>query len=83
MSITNPKVDFQPGNAYESLGTVFSTFFGIVYLTRDFNTPTGVFIIDLDGDKDLDVLASSRSDNKIAWFENTGNFFGIAVYYAF
>ncbi len=38
---------------------------------------TSVYAIDLDGDGDLDVLSSSKNDNKIAWYENIdglGNF---------
>lgn len=32
---------------------------------------TSVFSIDMDGDGDIDVLSSSRLDNKVAWYENT------------
>ncbi len=32
----------------------------------------GVFAADMDGDGDLDVLAASRGDGKIAWYENLG-----------
>ena len=32
-----------------------------------------VFAIDLDGDGDIDVLSASTDDDKIAWYENTGN----------
>jgi len=32
-----------------------------------------VYAIDLDGDKDMDVLSASRVDDKIAWYENDGN----------
>ena len=31
-----------------------------------------VFAADIDGDGDLDVLAASRGDGKIAWYENLG-----------
>ena len=31
-----------------------------------------VFAVDLDGDGDTDVLSSSHSDDKIAWYENNG-----------
>lgn len=31
---------------------------------------TSVFSIDIDGDGDIDVLSSSRIDNKVAWYEN-------------
>ncbi|MBW1688647.1 MAG: VCBS repeat-containing protein, partial [Deltaproteobacteria bacterium] len=30
-----------------------------------------VFVADLDGDGDLDVLSASQADDKIAWYENT------------
>ena len=33
---------------------------------------TGVHAADLDGDGDADVLSSSETDNKIAWYENMG-----------
>jgi uncharacterized repeat protein (TIGR01451 family) len=32
-----------------------------------------VFAIDVDGDGDVDVLAASVNDDKIAWYENDGN----------
>ncbi|MEC3906155.1 T9SS type A sorting domain-containing protein [Tamlana sp. 2201CG12-4] len=41
------------------------------------NNPNSIFVSDIDGDFDMDVVASSIIDNKIVWFENTnglGNF---------
>lgn len=35
------------------------------------NNPTSVYVADLDGDGDLDMISASRSDTKIAWYENT------------
>jgi hypothetical protein len=35
-------------------------------------TPFSVYATDVDGDGDTDVLSASRSDNKIAWYENDG-----------
>jgi hypothetical protein len=45
-------------------------------ISTDANEATSVYSTDLDGDGDMDVLSSSFSDNKIAWYENdgTGNF---------
>ncbi|WP_296382883.1 T9SS type A sorting domain-containing protein [Winogradskyella sp.] len=34
------------------------------------NSPQGIFSTDLDGDGDMDVLASSYFDDKLVWFEN-------------
>lgn len=39
------------------------------------NYPTSVFPVDIDGDNDIDVLAASRDDHKIIWYENI-NFLG-------
>ena len=33
-------------------------------------TPISTFLIDIDGDGDLDVLSASSEDNKVAWYEN-------------
>lgn len=35
--------------------------------------PQSVFSADLDGDGDMDVLFTSRFDNKIAWYKNDGS----------
>lgn len=32
-----------------------------------------VFVIDLDGDGDKDVLSASQDDDRISWYENDGN----------
>lgn len=34
--------------------------------------PTSVYVADMDGDGDMDILATSGSDDKIAWHENLG-----------
>ncbi|QQS30070.1 MAG: VCBS repeat-containing protein [Sphingobacteriales bacterium] len=34
---------------------------------------TSVYLADLDGDGDLDILSASQDDNKIAWYENDGS----------
>lgn len=38
----------------------------------------GVFVADLDGDGDLDVLSASREDGKVAWHENLGGQFRLS-----
>ncbi|MBW2702714.1 MAG: VCBS repeat-containing protein [Deltaproteobacteria bacterium] len=46
-------------------------------ITTATNGPTSVFLADLDGDLDLDVLSTSLVDTKVAWYENLdglGNF---------
>ncbi|MDP2686914.1 MAG: T9SS type A sorting domain-containing protein [Aequorivita sp.] len=42
-------------------------------ISSNANYASGVFIIDIDGDGDNDVLSASRDDNKIAWYENVNN----------
>ena len=32
-----------------------------------------VYVEDIDGDGDMDVLSASRNDDKIAWYENDGS----------
>ena len=39
-------------------------------VSEDVYTATGVAVADLDLDGDQDVLSSSRSDDKVAWYEN-------------
>ncbi|GGG35665.1 hypothetical protein GCM10010976_04200 [Bizionia arctica] len=41
------------------------------------NRPTSIYAADLDGDNDMDIVATLSNDNHLAWFENTdgqGNF---------
>ena len=40
-------------------------------VTTAVNRATSVFVADLDGDGDQDVLSASRNDHKIAWYKNT------------
>jgi hypothetical protein len=40
-------------------------------ITTDANGVNSVYAIDIDGDEDMDVLASARDDNSITWYENT------------
>ncbi len=40
-------------------------------ITTDVSFAIDVYVSDLDGDGDMDVLSASENDNKIAWYENT------------
>ncbi|MFK7783522.1 MAG: T9SS type A sorting domain-containing protein [Crocinitomicaceae bacterium] len=42
-------------------------------ITPSLMIPSDAKAFDLDGDGDLDIVASSLFDDKIAWFENLGN----------
>jgi hypothetical protein len=41
-------------------------------ITTSFNNISSVYVIDLDGDTDLDIIASSNSNNRVSWWENDG-----------
>ncbi|WP_411030392.1 FG-GAP-like repeat-containing protein [Spongiimicrobium sp. 3-5] len=40
-------------------------------ISSDVDRPLQVRFADLDGDMDMDVISTSRSDSKVAWYENT------------
>jgi len=41
-------------------------------ITTDALYAEAVYAVDLDGDKDIDVLSASYADDKIAWYKNDG-----------
>lgn len=41
-----------------------------ILITTETIEASTVFVVDLDGDNDMDVISSSQGDNKIAWYEN-------------
>ncbi|TYP99006.1 putative secreted protein (Por secretion system target) [Tenacibaculum adriaticum] len=56
---------------YANDGTTNPTFTKMIVT----NTADGVFeanLYDIDGDGDLDILAASRDDDTVAWYENDG-----------
>jgi len=42
-------------------------------IVNNFNEPWSVFPVDMDNDLDIDIVASARLGNQIAWWENDGN----------
>ncbi|AFL81939.1 hypothetical protein Aeqsu_2482 [Aequorivita sublithincola DSM 14238] len=59
----NAQIDFEPHVTVDDTGGT--------------NGANSVFVADLDGDGDLDMISASGNDDKIAWYENTdgqGNF---------
>ena len=39
-------------------------------IDNNFNSPYSVYVKDIDGDGDMDIVASSSIDDDIVWFEN-------------
>jgi hypothetical protein len=56
---------------YENDGSTAPTFTSHIISTNASNARQ-IVAADVDGDGDMDVLSASRSDNKIAWYENNG-----------
>jgi hypothetical protein len=70
----------ETGNAiawYENLGAPTWNFVEHLISTNN-RVAHGVYADDLDADGDIDVLAASREDGKIAWYENLGGQFALA-----
>jgi hypothetical protein len=42
-------------------------------IVGDFDGAHSVYVVDLDGDGDMDVLGAAEDDDDIAWFENDGS----------
>ena len=40
-------------------------------ISTDAISPDDLFVADVDGDGDVDLLSASRYDNKVAWYENS------------
>ena len=62
---------------YENVGGG-GTSWALHTISTSADDPNSVTAADVDGDGDLDVLSASRSDNAIAWYENS---FGGMDYY--
>ena len=42
------------------------------HVTKNINAANGIFVGDMDGDGDMDILSASQDDNRVAWYENNG-----------
>ncbi len=42
----------------------------LIDINTGLDSPTSAFAADIDGDGDLDMLATSRGDDKVVWYEN-------------
>ena len=64
--------NFDPIGWFENLGAgTFRPYKGIVPQNNgDVNAVSSIFVADVDGDSDLDVLSSSVFDDKVAWYSN-------------
>lgn len=52
------------------------SFGNLELITTAVGFPSEIFVADLDGDDDFDVISTSKDDNKIAWYENVNGSFG-------
>ena len=41
-------------------------------ISTNADSANGIFVADLDGDGDLDIVSASANDDKIAWYEGNG-----------
>jgi FG-GAP-like repeat/WW domain len=56
---------------YENTGYHSGTFSSQKVISSGFGDPWSVFVADVDGDGDMDVLTASNTNRRIGWFENT------------
>jgi hypothetical protein len=68
-SNTDDTIAWYENRLNDGINNDFNPIEKVISTTADL--PTSVSAADVDGDGDLDVLSSSRIDDKIAWYENT------------